>query len=191
MLLGFAQHVEEACGVVADFGTQFAQGDEFAGTGGHRRLLAVTVEHGELHQGHGESVGVEAGRGERALHAGDIAVVVRAPDIQHAREAALEFVDVVGDVGGEISVDAVLAAHHAILFVAEGRGAEPEGAVLLVEMAVFPHLFDGAVDQTGFVQGALGKPGVEEDAELGEVVAAIAQLFFQRVPVDIGVVGAQ
>ena len=78
MLVGLAQHVEEAAGVVADFLAQLAQGDELAGAGGHRRLLAVAVEHRELHQRHVELLGRQAQRGGRALHARDVAVVVGA-----------------------------------------------------------------------------------------------------------------
>jgi hypothetical protein len=70
VLVGLAQHVEEAAGVVADLVAQLAQGDELAGAGGHRRLLAVAVEHRKLHQRHVELLGRQAQRLQRALHAG-------------------------------------------------------------------------------------------------------------------------
>ena len=65
MLIALAQHVKKPRRVVADFPTQVAQCDELSGARGHRRLLAVAVEHGELHQGDREAVGIEAGVLER------------------------------------------------------------------------------------------------------------------------------
>jgi hypothetical protein len=158
VLVGLAQHVEEAGGVVAHLGAQVAQGDVLAGAGGHGGLLAVAVEHGELDQGHGQALRIDAGGGQSALHPGDVAVVVGAPDVDDAVEAPLELVQVVGDVGGEVGVDAVVAPHHPVLLVAEGGGAEPQGAVLFVEVAVLAQLFHGLVDEAGFMQGLLGEP---------------------------------
>ena len=57
-------------------------------------------------------------RPERALQAGHMAVVVGAPDVDGLVKAAdLQLVAVVGDVGGEVGVEAVGAAEHVVLQV--------------------------------------------------------------------------
>ena len=191
VLVGLAQHVEEAAGVVADLVAQLAQGDELAGAGGHRRLLAVAVEHRELHQRHVELLGRQAQRLQGALHAGDVAVVVGAPDVDDAVEAALVLVGVVGDVGGEVGEQAVLTLDHAVLLVAEGGRAEPLGAVLHIQVAAGLELGDGLLDQAGVEQRALGEPLVEGDAELLQIFAAVAELLGEGETMHPGVVAGE
>jgi hypothetical protein len=104
---------------------------------------------------------------------------------------ALELVEVVGDVGGEIGIEAVVALHDAVLLVAEGGGLEPFGAVLEVDVAGLFQLLDGARHHAGVVEAALGEPDVEMHAEFLEVGAAIGQLFGQHVAMDVGPVFAE
>ncbi len=52
-------------------------------------------------------------------------MVIGAPDVDDAIKTALELVEVIGNVGGELGVDAVVALDHAIFFIAKSRGAEP------------------------------------------------------------------
>jgi hypothetical protein len=118
-------------------------------------------------------------------------VVVGAPDVDDAVEAALVLVGVVGDVGGEVGEQAVLALHDAVLLVAEGGGAEPLGAVLHVQVAAGLELGDGLLDQAGVEQRALGEPLVEGDAELFEILAAVAELLGEREAMHPGVIGAE
>ena len=66
-----------------------------------------------------------------ALQAGDVAVVVGAPDVDEQLEAAGELVAVVGDVGQQVGGLAVGLHEDAVLVVAEVGGAQPDGAVLL------------------------------------------------------------
>jgi hypothetical protein len=88
-------------------------------------------------------------------------VVVGAPDVDDAVEAALVLVEVVGDVGGEVGEEAVLALHDAVLLVAEGRRAEPLGAVLQVDVPGRLELGHRALDQAGVEQALLREPLVE------------------------------
>ncbi len=60
---------------------------------------------------------------DAGAHAPQGAVMISAMFIDHAGEAALPFVDVVGDIRQEVGVAAILLAHHAILVIAEIRGA--------------------------------------------------------------------
>jgi hypothetical protein len=70
VLVGLAQHVEEAAGVVADFGRSSRRVTNSPERVRHRGLLAVAVEHGELHQRHFELAGGSRPSAcNRALHA--------------------------------------------------------------------------------------------------------------------------
>src|SRR2546422_762394 len=155
VLVAFAQHVEKARRVVPHLLAQLAQRDEFARALAHRHFLAVAVEHGELHQRDLEPARVQAESLERSLHARHVAVVVGAPDVDHAVEAALELVEVVGDVGGEISVLAVLAPHHPVLLVAERARSKPQCAALLEQVPARLQELEGLVDQAVVVKRLL------------------------------------
>jgi hypothetical protein len=91
----------------------------------------------------------------------------------------------------KVGVKPIFALHDAILLVAEGRGPEPARAILHIEMALLFQQVDAAGNQAGVKQGLLGEPDVEMDAELFEVVAAIGQLFRQRMLMHISPVRAK
>ena len=119
-------------------------------------------------------------------------MVVGAEHVQRGLEAALELVQEVGDVGGEIGRAAVLADHDAVLFVAEIGGAEPGGAALLVQVAVLAQPVDRVLHGAGFLEIALGEPGVEVHAELGQVVLDVVEdVLAGRVEEDAVAVLAQ
>ena len=191
MLVGLPERIEEAAGVVADLAAQLAQRDELAGARGHRGLLAVAVKHGELDQRHLQLVGVEVECLDGTADARNVAVVVGAPDVDDLVEAALELVQVVGDVGCKIGVEAIFALDDTVLLVAEGGRAEPLGAVLHVEVPLLLEQADATRDQPGVVERLLRKPDVEMDTEFLEVVAAVGQLLGQRMVVNIGPVLAE
>ena len=114
------------------------------------------------------------------LDALDVAVVVCAQKVDAAGVAAVELVLVVGDVRREVGVGAVCLDEHAIFVVAEVRGAEPRGAVLLVDEAQLVELCDGLGDNglpclVFGVQGALGEPHVEVQPEVREHVLVVAE----------------
>ena len=133
-------------------------------------------------------VGLAAGeRGDRRLHAPDMAAVVGTKHIDHCLEAASELVAVIGDVAGEIGVAAVGLDQRPVDVVAEIGGAEQELlAVLpiLVDLALGrrqPALIDEplgleVVDGLGdlvartFAERALGEKHVVADAELSQIV---------------------
>ncbi len=113
-------------------------------------------------------------------HAGDIAAVVGAPDIDHYLRAARHLVGVVGDVVGEIGVGAVAFLQRAVHVVAELGGAEQGlGARLPIvggfALGRFQHAF---VDQAGLAQGfdrAFHGAAFEQGALAGEHVVHHAQ----------------
>ncbi len=60
--------------------------------------------------------------------------MVGAPDIDDAVIAALQFVHVIGDIGGEVGMLAVFTDYDPILLVTEVTGTEPPGAALFIKM---------------------------------------------------------
>jgi hypothetical protein len=64
-------------------------------------------------------------------------VVVAALDVDGLRIAALELLQVIGDVGHEVGVGAVGLAHHAVLVVAVLGAAQPQRAAFFVGLARF------------------------------------------------------
>ena len=121
-----------------------------------------------------------------------MALVVRAPDVDHAVEAAAdEFVVVVGDVGGEIGGFAAAADEHVVLdgvvvIRADADGAEPDCAVFFNDEAAFAEQGHGSVVGGSVIgrgcavlccvgEGALGLPSIELDAEQPQVVADLVE----------------
>ena len=134
-----------------------------------------------------------------------MAVVVGAPDVNDLIEAAdLELVAVVGDVAGEIGVEAVGAAQHvvlqaelvdvlvllallAVLVAHDLRGLDPERAVLFVGPAEVGELFRRVGDKAGLVQGGLEEPFVELDAVALKVALHLGDVAVEAEARHIGV----
>ena len=96
-------------------------------------------------------------------------MVVGAPDVDDVVDA-LELIPVIGNVGGEVGVLAIGLDQNAVLVIAQVGGAEPQGAVLGVEVAHLVELLKSAVDGGGagglalgvlHIQRALGEPTIE------------------------------
>lgn len=80
--------------------------------------------------------------------------MIRAPHVNHPIEAALEFLQMIGDVGSEIRGLAIIAFDHPILFVAKGAGAKPQRPVFFIDVAGGAQPMQGLVDCAAFLQGA-------------------------------------
>ncbi len=180
MLIVAAHDVEQPCRVVAHFLAQVAQSDELARAGRHLRLFPAAEQRHELHQAHFEGLDRAAERSQAGAQPGDIAVMIGAPDVQQMIEAALQFVEDIGNVRRKIRLDAVLADHHAILLVAVVGTLEPQRAVLEVGVSALFQGIDRALHRTVVAQGALGKPAIEGDAEFAQILADVAQDFPER-----------
>jgi hypothetical protein len=176
VLVGLAQDIEEAAGIVADIFAQRAQGDEIARTRRHLGLPARAIEHGKLHQRHFEHIRIKPQSADCAPDSWNIAVMVGSPDVDDALEAAFVFVEVVGDVRREVGVKTVVALHDAILLVAKSGRPEPAGAILNVEMTFFVEPLDATRDQADIKQRLFGKPHVEMHTGFLEIPAAICEL---------------
>ena len=75
-------------------------------------------------------------------------MVVGTPDVDDVVDA-LELIPVIGNVGGEVGVLAIGLDQNAVLVIAQVGGAEPQGAVLGVEIAHLVELLKSAVDGGG------------------------------------------
>ena len=174
---------EVAAGVHRDLVEQIRQTDGLAGALRHADDLAVAHELHQLHQHDVQPVlAVEPQRVHRALQAGDVAVVVGAPDVDDLVEAADgEFVAVIGDVGGKVGVEPVRAAQHVVLqaelfdgLLALARLAqvrredlgrlEPERAVLFIGIAEVGQSLHGIGHIPALMQAGLKEPLVVVDA---------------------------
>src|SRR5512143_784839 len=102
---------------------------------------------------------------DHSLHAGDVTVMVRAPDVDELLKSPPKLVPVIGDVGGEIGVLTVLLDNYPIFIIAKSRRLQPERAVLLISKIPLLQLLDGALNRTVRKQRGLGKPGIEPDTE--------------------------
>ncbi len=121
-------------------------------------------------------LGVVPGGGRNGLEPVDVAVVVGAEQVDLLGVAAVLLGQVVGGVGGEVRRLAVRADHHAVLVVTEVRGAQPDRAAVVVDVALFAEPRDGVLDRAGVVEFLLGEVDVEVDAELGEGALDVVQL---------------
>ena len=95
-------------------------------------------------------------------------MVVRAKQVDLLGEAAVLLGEVVGGVGGEVGGLAVGADHHAVLVVAEVRGAQPDRTAVVEHVALLAKAGNGTFDRAGVVQFLLGEEHVEFDAEIRE-----------------------
>ncbi len=177
--IGLAREQEEAHRVLAGPLDQVAQCHVAAGALADLHLFPA-LDH--AHHGVQHVVGValrnaHVGRLQAGAHAGDGAVVVRALDVHHLREAALPFGDVVGHIGHEVRVRAVLLAHHAVLVVPVVGGLEPQRAVLLVGVALLDQAVHGGLDAARGVEARLQVVLVEMQVERPQIlVLLIAQV---------------
>ena len=187
--LGVGLGVEEpAGGVHGDLVQQVGEGDGLAGALGHADHLAVPQELHQLHEDDVEPVrAVQAQGVQGALQPGHMAVMVRAPDVDNPVKAPDgELIPVVGDVGGEVGVEAVGPAEDVVLQVQllhvggllagfqevlpdDIRRPEPEGAVLLIGPAPVGEEPHGLGNVAALMEGGLVEPGVVVDLVAGEV----------------------
>ena len=108
---------EVTAGVDGNFVEQVRERNGLARALGHTHDLAIAHELDELHQHDVETVrAVEAQRVHRTLHAGHVAVMVGAPDVDDLVEMTNgELVAVIGNVAGKVGVEAVGAAQNVVL----------------------------------------------------------------------------
>ena len=181
---GFSRVEEEAGRVDGDVVEEVDEGDGVAGPLRDLDRFAVGGQLDELHEDHVQFIATDAEGFQGTLHAGDMAVVVGAPDVDGLFEAADDqLVAVVRDVRREVGRVAVGADEDVILelelvdvLLALPRLLQdvrldfdvlvPEGAVLFVGQALLRQFVDGLHDLAALVERALIEPGVVFDTVL-------------------------
>ena len=98
-------------------------------------------------------------------------MVVGTQNVDQHVVTTLALVEVVGDVRGEVGLDAVVADDHAILVVTELRRAEPGGAILDVEQIELAQALERSIDGAALREGTLGDPVIEVHPVAFEIVA--------------------
>ena len=167
-LVGALGDERVASGIGADLVDELLQSHHGALALGHTDGLAVAQQVDELAQQNLKLAGIAKSIAD-AADALDVAVVVGTPDVDDVVNA-LELIPVIGNVGGEVGVLAVGLDQDAVLVIAQVGGAEPQGAVLGVEVTHLVELLKGAVNGGGagglalgvlHVQRTLGVPTIE------------------------------
>jgi hypothetical protein len=159
-----------ASGIDADFLHELVKEDDVAAA--LRDLLRQTAfdDVDELVDQHLDPLRVVAEHRGGRLEPSDIAVVVRAEDIDREVEAALELVAHVRDVGGEVQVRPVGRTNErAVLVVAVGARARPDRPLGLVGVEARQDLGNVLLDLT------LVPPRVDVDAEVGDLAADLPE----------------
>jgi hypothetical protein len=156
---------EPSRGVGTDLREELVEGDVGTRPLGHRDLDAIAHKPDPAREDHLDGRLVEAHSLGGIADPGDRSVVIGAPDVDQVVEAPAELLGHVADIGGKVGRLAVRADHHPILVIAEGRRAEPERAVQVVQVSRGTKPLDCPGDPALVVQARLGLPDVEPDAE--------------------------
>ena len=112
------------------------QSNALAGALGHLYELSAAIQTHHLQQQDFQLIGIEAERRHRCFHSSDITVMIRAPNVDERPEPALEFILMIGDIGGKIRRLTVFSNDYAILVVAVRRRFEPKRPVLFIDRAL-------------------------------------------------------
>ena len=84
-----------------------------------------------------------------------------------------KLVQMICNIGSEISKLSIFTLYHPILFVAKIGGTKPLRAVLLVQVTSLFEQLDSGSDRAAIEQGLLRKPCVENYTEFHQVIPAI------------------
>ena len=118
-------------------------------------------------------------------------MVIRALNVHSFNKAAFKFAQVIGNIRHEISVVAVLLAHHTIFVIAEFFEigcAEPKSAVLLIGVTGSNKRVDCSFHQTVRIQRAFQVEIVKSDAKSIEVTVLFIFQVTDREGADTGFV---
>ena len=132
--------------------------------------LTVTIETHHLQEKHRKLLGIVPECRHRRLDTGDIAVMIRPPDVDEPAEAARVLVVMIGDIRGKIRRYTVVAEDHTILVIPVVRRAQPDRTVLLIGGAAFEQHIDDAA-HCRRMERALTEPRIERHTEVCEILA--------------------
>ena len=161
-----------ASGVGTDIGHQLRK--QFKVTGALTLLDRDAFDHHVHHLADqvGESVAGNAQGLHGGVHAGDVALVIGAQNVDDQVQFALfEFVAVVGDVGGQVGRFAGALHQHVLAVITLIAVDEPDRPLALGDVAAIAQPVDGSGDRAGGMQLGLVEPVLELDVQFAEVLA--------------------
>ncbi len=185
VLLASTHHIVETRGIGTDLVDELAQRDKLTRPGRHRQPLIPAVENGELDQENiqGSITTPDPQTLEGPADPGYIAMVIGPPNIDNAGEPAIELIQMIGDIRGEIRGLAILTAYDTILGIAERRGSKPQGPIGLIETTRGLEPTDGGLDRAGFDQLAFRIPAVIGNPKVPQILGDAFEDGIQR-PLD-------
>ena len=172
-------------GINTGFVHQVTQGNRPAGTFGHLEFLAVLDQPGHLDNFHFQGILRQAQGGQCRLYPGDIAVMVRPPEVNQLRVSPVILVHVVGNIRGEICIGAVALDQHPVLIIAEVGCPQPQGSVRFINPAHAPQHIQGIPHQAAVIQRLFAGPDIEVNPELVEVSLQFGNFRLQAVCAEI------
>ena len=184
MLVAFSRKIKVARGIHAHFIVELLQRHEISAAFTHAHGFTASEQRHQLNERYAQRIRIVTQGTQGRLHPRNVTVMIRAPHIDDAIEAALQLLVMVGDVGGEVSVEPVLSLHDTILIVAEDGGAKPGGAVILVQMTVRAQFVQSARDLALVVERLLRVPAIELNGKARQHTANLRDLFIQGVAHD-------
>ena len=109
------------------------------------------------------------------LHSSDITMMVRTENVDQVIVVPLPLSVVIGNVGGEVSLLAIVTNDNAVLFISVVRRTKPRGAVFLIEHAPLFQHGQCIVNQVVLGQALLGEPAVKGDTKFSKIILDVIE----------------
>src|SRR5660398_199876 len=158
-------HQEKTRRVYADGLHQLSQSHQLTAPSGHLPQFSFLQEIDKLTNNHLQPHRLTCKYLNRGLHPGDVAVMIRSPDIDEMIIASRKLVLMVGNVRREISWSLVAANQNPVLIIAVGYGLQPDGILTSVGFPRILQLLNGLTDGTSLMEGSLTEPGAKGDTK--------------------------
>src|SRR5665811_311360 len=158
-------HQEKTRRVYADGLHQLSQSHQLTAPSGHLPQFSFLQEIDKLTNNHLQPLRLTCKYLNRGLHPGDVAVMIRSPDIDEMIIASRKLVLMVGNVRREISWSLVAANQNPVLIIAVGYGLQPDGILTSVGFPRILQLLNGLTDGTSLMEGSLTEPGAKGDTK--------------------------
>ncbi|OPY11073.1 MAG: hypothetical protein A4E66_01441 [Syntrophus sp. PtaB.Bin001] len=124
-----------ASSITTNFLNNFLHRDKFSGPGRHRYRFAVPKQVYQLNKDDTQNIlGIAQGLNP-GMHPGNIAMVIRPPDINNRIKSPFILVLVVGDIRGKIGRFTILAHNYPIFVIAEICCFKPQSLIVAIYKA--------------------------------------------------------
>ena len=157
-----AAHDEEiACRIRSDFFNELIESDRLARPLAHLDQLTIAIEADHLENEDLQMAGIVPQGLHGRFHTGNVAVMIGAPKVDDAVKATLEFILMIGNIGGKIGRYPVVTNDYTVLIISEISGTEPEGTALFVDIALLLEGVHSFLDLIRIVEALLAEPHIK------------------------------